>query len=75
MKWNIKLKKLTKKEIKELQKQFQINKQEIKRLKGNKKERQKNKIEMIVIVFGMALVIGLLYLFYLVWNYEFIGVW
>lgn len=66
---------LTKKEKEELQKQFPINKQELERLKENKKERIKCKLEMIVIVFGIAMAIGAIYLFYLVWNYKFIGVW
>ena len=66
---------LTEKEINELKKQFPINKQELERLKENKRERLKNKLEMIVIVFGIAMAIGAIYLFYLVWNYRFIGVW
>ena len=66
---------LTKKEIKELQEQFPINKQELERLKENRKERLQNKIEMIVIVFFSIVLVGALYLFYLVWNYRFIGVW
>ena len=39
-----------------------------------RRERLKNKLEMIVIVFGIAMAIGAIYLFYLVWNYKFIGV-
>ena len=72
---NIEPIKLTKKEIKKLQKQFPINKQELERLKENKRERLKNKLEMLVIVFGLVILAGALYLFYLVWNYRFIGVW
>lgn len=60
--------KLSKEEEKELQKQFP-------KIDKNKKARLQNKIEMIVIVFGTAMAIGAIYLFYLVWNYEFIGVW
>ena len=62
---NIEPKKLTKKEIKELQKQFP----------ELEDERLQNKLEMLIIVFGAIVVVGTLYLFYLVWNYEFIGVW
>ena len=71
----MKPKDLTKKEIKELQKQFPINKQELERLKENKRERLKNKLEILAIVFWVAMLVGVLYLFYLNWNYEFIGVW
>ena len=66
---------LTEKEIKKLQKQFPINKQELERLKQMKRERLKNKLEIIAIVFWLVVLVGVLYLFYLVWNYKFIGVW
>lgn len=66
---------LTEKEIKKLQKQFPINKQELERLKENKRERLKNKLEILAIIFWLVVLAGVLYLFYLVWNYRFIGVW
>lgn len=66
---------LTEKEIKKLQKQFPLTKQELERLKENKRERLKNKLEILAIVFWLAILVGVLYLFYLVWNYRFIGVW
>lgn len=65
--------KLTKKEIKELQKQFPINKQELERLKGNKKERLKNKLEILAIIFWVAMLVGVLYLLYLTLAYQTIG--
>lgn len=71
----MKPKELTEKEIKKLQKQFPLIKKELERLKENKKERLKNKLEIIAIVFWVAMLVGVLYLFYLVWNYRFIGVW
>ena len=61
---------LTKKEIKKLQKQFPINKQELERLKQNKKARLQNKIEMIVIVFGIAMILLFLYIAYLMVTYQ-----
>ena len=66
---------LTEKEIKKLQKQFPLTKQELERLKENKRERLKNKLEILAIVFWVVVLAGVLYLFYLVWNYRFIGVW
>ena len=66
---------LTEKEIKKLQKQFPITKQELERLKENKRERLKNKLEILAIIFWLVVLVGVLYLFYLVWNYRFIGVW
>lgn len=66
---------LTEKEIKKLQKQFPLTKQELEKLKQIKKERLKNKLEILAIIFWLAILIGVLYLFYLVWNYRFIGVW
>ena len=71
----MKQKKLTKKEIKELQDQFPVSKKELERLKQIKREKLKNKMATIVIVFWLAMLIMVLYLFYLVWNYRFIGVW
>lgn len=64
----MKPKKLTKKEEKKLQEQFP-------KIDKNIKARIQNKLEMIVILFGLSMLVGVLYLFYLVWNYEFIGVW
>ena len=64
---------LTEKEIKKLQKQFPINKQELERLKENKKERLKNKLEIIAIVFFLAMLVGVLYLLYLTLTYQTIG--
>ena len=61
---------LTEKEIKKLQKQFPLNKQELERLKENKKERLKNKLEMIVIMFWLAILVGVLYLLYLTLTYQ-----
>lgn len=71
----MKPKNLTKREIEKLQKQFPLTKQQLERLKQNKRERLKNKLEMIIIVFLLIVLVGTLYLFYLVWNYKFIGVW
>jgi hypothetical protein len=65
---------LTEKEIKKLQKQFPLTKKELEKLKQIKKERLKNKLEILAIIFWLAILIGALYLFYLVWNYRFIGV-
>ena len=64
---NIKPIKLTKKEIKELQKQFP-------KLEENRKERLQNKIEIIAIVFLSIMLVGVLYVFYLSWNYSFVGI-
>lgn len=61
---------LTEKEIKKLQEQFPINKQELERLKQNKKERLQNKLEMIVIVFWIVMLVGALYLLYLTLTYQ-----
>lgn len=66
---------LTEKEIKKLQKQFPLTKKELEKLKQIKKERLKNKLEMLAIIFWSAILVGVLYLLYLVWNYRFIGVW
>ena len=71
----MKPRKLTKKEIEELQKRFPINKQELERLKENRKERLQNKLGMIVLLFWIVMLVGVMYLFYFVWNYEFIGMW
>lgn len=67
---NIEPIKLSKKEIKELQKQFPINKQELERLKENKKERLKNKLEMIVLLFWIAMLGLVLYYLYLTLTYQ-----
>ena len=67
---NIEPIKLTEKEIKKLQKQFPINKQELERLKENKKERLKNKLEIIAIVFLLAMALIMMYLFYLTLTYQ-----
>ena len=61
---------LTEKEIKKLQKQFPINKQELERLKENKKERLKNKLEMIVLLFWIVMLVGVLYYLYLTLTYQ-----
>lgn len=66
----MKPKKLTEKEIKKLQKQFPINKQELERLKENKKARLQNKIEMIAILFWLVMLVGALYLLYLTLTYQ-----
>lgn len=65
---------LTEKEIEELQKQFPINKQELERLKENKKERLKAKIDMLLLVVMLIGLVAVLYVFYLSWNYAFVGV-
>lgn len=64
---------LTKKEKEKLQDQFPHIKAEVERLKKNKEERIKNKIEICLIVFFLIALIGVLYLFYLSWNYRFVG--
>lgn len=61
---------LTEKEIKKLQKQFPITKQELERLKENKKERLQNKIEMIVLLFWIAMLGLVLYYLYLTLTYQ-----
>jgi predicted membrane protein len=61
---------LTEKEIKKLQKQFPINKQELERLKENKKERLKNKLEILAIIFLLAMALIMVYLFYLTFTYQ-----
>lgn len=61
---------LTEKEIKKLKKQFPINKQELERLKENKRERLKNKLEIIAIVFFLAMALIMVYLFYLTFTYQ-----
>ena len=72
----MKPRKLSEDEIRELQEQFpKLEQNNEERLENQKKERLQNKIEMIVIVFGMIAAMGAIYLFYLVWNYRFIGVW
>ena len=70
----MKPKKLSKKEINELKKQFPINKQELERLKENKKERIKAKIDMILLVVMLIGLVAVLYVFYLSWKYAFVGV-
>ena len=62
--------KLNKKEIEKLQKQFPLNKQELERLKENKKERIKCKFEMMAIVFFSIVLVGVLYLLYLTLTYQ-----
>lgn len=59
----MKPKKLSKKEIKELQKQFP-------KLEQSKKERLQNKIEMIVIVFEISMILLFLYITYLMVIYQ-----
>lgn len=59
----MKPKNLTKKVIKELKKQFP-------KLEENRKERLQNKIEIIVIVFGIAMIVLLLYVLYLMVTYQ-----
>ena len=66
----MKPKELTEKEIKKLQKQFPINKQELERLKQNKKERLQNKLEMIVLLFWIAMLVGIMYYLYLTLTYQ-----
>lgn len=61
---------LTEKEIKKLQKQFPINKQELERLKENKRERLKNKLEILAIVFFLVMALIMVYLFYLTFTYQ-----
>ena len=64
---------LTEKEIKKLQKQFPINKQELEKLEQNKKERLKNKLEILVMVFWSSMLLVVLYLLYLTLTYQTIG--
>lgn len=61
---------LTKKEIEKLQKQFPINKQELERLKENKKARIQNKLEMIVLLFWLVMLVGVMYYLYLTLTYQ-----
>ena len=61
---------LTEKEIKELQKQFPINKQELDRLKQNKRERLQNKLEIAVMIFWIAMLGLVLYYLYLTLTYQ-----
>lgn len=55
--------KLNKKEIKELKKQFPAL------------EEKASWLDIAVMIFWIIILVGVLYLFYLVWNYRFIGVW
>ena len=61
---------LTEKEIKKLQKQFPLTKQELKRLEEIKRERLKNKLEIIAIVFLLVMALIMMYLFYLTFTYQ-----
>lgn len=65
--------KLSKKEIRELKKQFPITKQELEKLEQNKKERLKNKLEILVMVFWSSMLLVVLYLLYLTLTYQTIG--
>ena len=67
---NIEPIKLTEKEIKKLQKQFPLTKKELERLKENKRERIKNKLEIIAIVFLLVMALIMVYLFYLTFTYQ-----
>ena len=67
---NIEPIKLTEKEIKKLQKQFPLTKQELERLEEIKRERLKNKLEIIAIVFLLAMALIMVYLFYLTFTYQ-----
>ena len=62
--------KLSKEEEEKLQKQFPINKQELERLKENKKARIQNKLEMIVLLFWIAMLVGAMYYLYLTLTYQ-----
>lgn len=62
--------KLSEKEIEELQKQFPINKQELDRLKQNKRERLQNKIEIAVMIFWVVMLELALYYLYLTLTYQ-----
>ena len=70
---NIEPIKLSKKEIRELKKQFPITKQELEKLEQNKKERLKNKLEILVMVFWSSMLLVVLYLLYLTLTYQTIG--
>ena len=67
---NIEPIKLTEKEINKLQKQFPLTKQELERLEEIKRERLKNKLEIIAIVFLLAMALIMVYLFYLTFTYQ-----
>ena len=67
---NIEPIRLTKKEIEKLQKQFPLIKQELERLKENKKERLNNKLEILAIVFLLVMALIMMYLFYLTFTYQ-----
>lgn len=69
----MKPRKLSKKEIRELKKQFPITKQELEKLEQNKKERLKNKLEILVMVFWSSMLLVVLYLLYLTLTYQTIG--
>lgn len=66
----MKPKKLSKEEIKKLQKQFPLNKQELERLKENKRERLQNKLEIAVMIFWIAMLGLVLYYLYLTLTYQ-----
>ena len=51
-----------------------LTKQELERLKENKRERIKAKIDMILLVVMLMGLVAVLYVFYLSWNYAFVGV-
>lgn len=59
----MKPKKLTKKEIEELQKQFP-------KLEENKKERLRNKVEILIMIFWLVMALIMVYLFYLTFTYQ-----
>lgn len=65
--------KLNKKEISKLKKEFPLTREELQKLERNREERIKCKLEMIVIVFLSIVLVGALYLFYLTLTGKTIG--
>jgi hypothetical protein len=60
---NMEPRKLSKKEIKELQKEFP-------KIDKNIKARIQNKLEMIVLLFWIAMLVGVMYYLYLTLTYQ-----
>ena len=63
MKWKIKPKKQIEKEIKQSQQHF------------SESEEKASWVGITIMIISLIALVGVLYLFYLNWNYEFIGVW
>lgn len=63
MRWKIKSKKQVEKKIKESQQHFPES------------EEKASWLGITIMIISLIVLVGVLYLFYLNWNYKFIGVW